>query len=611
MKKAILILLTLITVAVFAQDEELYFYCQNDYHSGHFSDMDAIRGSDHSGDTYHIRLYIHVLTKSDEPLRGQSIEDINRQLKYLYDTFDPYDIFFIWNGEIDYIDNATFFDDPYYEAFNIMNTNYHADGIDIYLADIEKGSPNFPGGMFGNYLDIGSSAFVIGGSFKGGHHGGEMIPSTWTKLIVHFMGHALFLWDTFHGTSPIQQDSTTCPELVDGSNAHDCGDYITDTPADPGIHWYSPSNNGEVDENCTYTNNPNDYFPDQDANGDYYQPDPTNFMSNTYPTCLGSFTPMQVKRMKNAIWYLDVLHQTIVQSKWVYVRTEDHCYVCDDHVSPKTFIVKTIDEASALSIIEASDNINAYIVNIDDNTSKVYVSNKYPDDPEGSQGYFVVGKGNSYPDYIKQHIWVGRPQAVPDQTVNGPDQVSPGDIVYYKIDDGNYRLKGIDNYLWEFPEPNESWTYFGGPPIDDPDTWNYSSFSKYVPHSTNSAGNQTGYVTVQGRNPCGLGSNGEHNFICVSNTDDPEGDTDCGQGITPILYYPNPANSLLEVDLSLQDYKVFDIVIYDDTQTVRYSGQSTNVVKSIDASGLPNGNYYLHIYDGDEQIFNAILVINH
>ncbi len=607
MKKIYFILFILFASTIFAQDENTY--CITNPDSSHIADLDAIRSDDHSSDIFHIKIYIHVLKDDRMPLMGQSIEDINRQLKYLYDTFDPYGIIFVWNGEIDYINDDIFFNDPYNEADNIMNTNNHSDGIDIYLADIERGGPS-AGGFFGKVDDIGGSALVIGGSFKGGHHGGENIPSTWTKLLLHEMGHVLFLFHTFHGTASNEQGSTTCPELVDGSNAYNCGDYITDTPADRGIQWYSPSNNGEVDENCNYIYNPNDSYPDQDANGDYYQPDPTNPMAYTYPTCIVEFTPEQVKRMKNAIWYLPVLHNTILL-KWSYLRTnENDCYVCQS----KSFTFYTSNDINNVNVMDNTDNINVTLNTIDDNSALVTVnSNLDPDDEEGSRGSFTVGISYYDPDsYATQPIWVGLPQAVPDQTVTGPDEVGAGDIVYYKVYDYYFRLEGIEVYVWEFPEPNEPWTHFGGPPIDDPDTWNYSYFSKYVPHSTNSAGDQTGYVTVQGRNPCGLGYNGGiNNIICVSNTDDPEGDTDCGSSIIPILYYPNPASSLLEVDLSLQDYKVFDIVIYDDTQTVRYSGQSTNVVKSIDASGLPDGTYYLHIYDGDEQIFNAILFINH
>ncbi|MGV6829827.1 MAG: hypothetical protein ACWA45_10585 [Flavobacteriales bacterium] len=614
MKKIIYILTILFASITFAQEEEeLSPFCSTSPVSTHQLDLDAIRGLDHSNDIFHLKIYVHVLKKSEAPHLGQSVEDVNRQLKYLYDTFDPLDIFFVWDGNIDYIDNKAFFDDPDYytdpDVFPngtepIFNTNNHTDGIDIYFFDVEKGIASPSGSMFGRADDIGGSAFIIGGSFKGRHYGGEMIPSTWTNLILHEMGHVLYLWHTHHGTAFFEQDDTTCPELVVGSNSTTCGDYITDTPADPGIRWFSPPI--EVDENCTYTNNPNDNIPDQDANDDYYQPDPTNPMAISYPTCYDTFTLGQKKRMKNAIWYLPVLRNAFA-NKWNYIRTNTlDCYVCD---LPKTFTFYTYNNESFFNVLDNTDNVSVSITPIDNTSATVTVTNLDPDADEGSSGSFKIGLNDE--NSASQPIWVGLPQAVPDETVNGPTEVNAGSYGYYKIDDGSLRLKGIDTYKWDFPEPNESWVFFGGPPPSDPTIWQYSYLSKYLPKNLSGYGDQTGIVTVRGNNPCGLGDNGDLNELCVTNLDDPEGDTCTPPIPQPIYYYPNPAGSLLEVDLSLQPYKIFDVVIYDENQTVRYSDQSENVIKTVDTFNLTNGTYYLHIYDGSDLILSAILIINH
>ena len=58
-----------------------------------------------------------------------------------------------------------------------------------------------------------------------------------SHIISHEMGHVLFLWHTHHGTYPEGGDPNQCMELVDGSNSTICGDYISDTPADPNIKW--------------------------------------------------------------------------------------------------------------------------------------------------------------------------------------------------------------------------------------------------------------------------------------------------------------------------------------------------------------------------------------
>ena len=608
MKKIIYILIVLISGTIFSQEEEQTF-CLTSPVSTHLTELDAIRGLDHSNDIFHLKIYVHVLRKQTEPKLGQSVEDVNRQLKYLYDTFDPLDIYFVWNGEIDYIENTTYYEDVSGNTNNIFNTNNHTDGIDIYFFDVEQGSSS---GGFGLADDIGGSALLVGGAYRGHKDGGEKTPLAWRNIISHEMGHVLYLFHTFHGTwvlqhegCPSEDGAGTCPELVDGSNGTTCGDYIADTPADPNIAWQV-----NYDTNCAYapTLDPTDCIPDTDENDQVFHPDTSNLMSYTYPTCLQGFTVGQKKRMKNAIWYLPVLHNTIL-TKWNYIRANgENCYVCN---TTKYFTYYTNNDASYFNVLDNTDNINVTITPIDNTSATVAVTNLNPNANEGSSGSFLIGHHIDDVDSVLQPIWVGLPQAVPDQTVNGLIEVSSGQFTQYKIDDGSLRLNGIDTYDWDFPEPNEPYVFWGGPPPNNPMIWEYSYFSKYVPKSGNSVGNQTGYVTVKGINPCGESDFGIDNDICVTNLDDPEGDTCTPPIPQPIYYYPNPSSSILEIDLSLQDYKVFDVVIYDENQTVRYSDQSTNVVKSIDTFNLTNGTYYLHIYDGSNLILSAILIINH
>jgi hypothetical protein len=599
MKKIIFLLVLLCTTAIFSQevDEEETAICLTPSTSTHLADLDAIRGLDHSNDIFHLKIYVHVLRKQAEPKLGQSTEDVNRQLKYLYDTFDPLDINFVWNGEIDYIENDTYYGDVGGNTFDIFNTNSHTDGIDIYFFDVEQGNAS---GGFGLTDDIGGSALLVGGAYRGHKDGGERTPLAWRNIISHEMGHVLFLWHTHHGT--FDEGGGGCPEYVNGTNATTCGDFIADTPADPGIFFTNFNS-------CNILEDPNNNIPDTDSNGDTYVPDTSNLMSYTYPTCMVGFTNNQKSRMKNAIWYLPVLHNTIL-TNWSYIRTNTlDCYICGE--IPKSFTFYSSYNANYTSIVlEKSTNIDVTITQIDNISSAVTVTNLNPNDDEGSKGYFIIGHINGI-DSVNQPIWVGLPQAVPDENVNGPIEVSSGQFKHYKIDDGSLRLNGIDAYDWDFPQPNEPYTFFGGPPPNNPTIWEYSYFSLYVPKSGNSVGNQTGYVTVRGLNPCGDGGYGEFNDVCVENVDDPEGDTCTPPIPQPIYYYPNPSSSILEIDLSLQDYKVFDVVIYDENQTVKYSDQSTNVVKTVDTFNLTNGTYYLHIYDGSDVILSAILIINH
>ena len=513
--------------------------------------------------------------------------------------------------EILTIYNDNFFNYPESNANNIIHTHNKQDCIDIYLYDDlifseEEG--------FGYANGIGESTELILGGYWVGD---QVIPLSKLKVISHEMGHVLFLWHTHHGTDPDDNsyDPNACAELVNPvtdpnedyeayleqvNNPHTCGDYIADTPADPNINTFANR------YSCVYEGG------GTDANGDTYQPDTGNLMSYTYPTCMTGFTNGQIKRMKNAYFYLPQLYNTHLDT-YTYIRdlTNNNCFVCSgDNLFQifSSYDLTNIDQENNNIIITSSDNIQTEIITSSGNSAMLNVTSLLDSNAvEGEPGYFsVVIDGNIV---ATQHIWVGKPQAVPDNVLTGNDFVSPNQSFTYGIGLEN-RLHGVDTYEWVFPEPNEEIDNYDYP---DYTTWQHLAWDKYYTITNGLAGNQTGWVTVYGKNPCGLGSNGD-NKICVQNSDDPEGDTECEDDDDPpptIIYYPNPASSLLEVDLSLQDYKVFDIVIYDDSQNVRYSGQSTNVVKSIDASGLPDGNYYLHIYDGDEQIFNAILVINH
>ncbi|MBZ0326130.1 MAG: zinc-dependent metalloprotease [Altibacter sp.] len=609
--------------------------CKTGGFSSHLPHLEAMRGLDHTNDIFYLKIYIHVLRKETEPKLGQSKEDINRQLKYLYDDFDPLGIHFVWDGNIDYIDNDEFFEDPDYysnpgEFPNgtepIFNTNNHSDGIDIYFFDIEEGNGGVIGGMFGRTDDIGGSAMILGGKFKGHHNGDEMIPSTWTKLISHEMGHILFLFHTFHGTTLDENensgDPNACPEIVNPitdpnhplyeqqvSNGWECGDYIPDTVANPGISWFALQYM-EVDENCEYEAipNPGDWISDYDINGDPFDPDPTNLMCYTYPTCYNGFTLGQKKRMKNAIWYLPVLNNTLLNS-YTYIRPNIDCFVCFENNTHLYEVYSSID--IGLLSVTSSPNVQTQIIATSGNSFTARVTSML-DENVGEPGYFNIV--NSLGTLATQSMWVGKPQAVPDASVNGPMEISGGQWgLHYKIIDGNLRLDGIDTYVWDYPQPNESHVFFGGLPPNNPIIWQYDYFSKYTPKSlSNGAGNDTGVVSVRGKNPCGVGSNGQFNELCVENLDDNDGEPDCSTPPGPIYYYPNPASSLLEVDLSLQEYQVYTVTIYDENQTVHYSDQSTNIVKTVDVAGLLNGTYYLHIYDDDATlILSAILIINH
>ncbi|MDR3350682.1 MAG: hypothetical protein LBN98_03395 [Prevotellaceae bacterium] len=184
-----------------------------------------------------------------------------------------------------YIDNDEYYTDVSSDAkyMALVNTNRQSDAINIYVLGRSTTSGNWIGRakMRSNYMVI---------------HGKYYNSST----VAHEMGHCLGLYHTHHGTDP--NDNGGCPELVNGNGQNRllCGDYISDTPADPNNWPYV---------GCAYTGT------GTDSHGDAYSPDPTNFMNYIDDIkCKNNFTSIQKTRMLSMITNEDVLNNTVLFS---------------------------------------------------------------------------------------------------------------------------------------------------------------------------------------------------------------------------------------------------------------------------------------------------------
>lgn len=281
-------------------------------------------------ENYELRIYVHVIRRSNGT-GGQSISDVNTALSFLDNDFNSHGIYFTWDGIIDYIDNNTYYSNP---TTSIYSINNHTDGIDVYLFDdasAEGGRANGVGE---------SSEFWVSGSFWEEPYG-SLVKS---HVISHEMGHVLFLWHTHHGTFDEGGDPNQCAELVDSSNSATCGDYITDTPADP--HLQFDVNYTTCSWNSSGT----------DANGDSYIPDEALIMSYTHPDCMSYFSEEQGDRMRTAIETLQFLQdvviscgETIVSNRTI--NSDETIEGCDIKVENVTI------QNNAHVIIDASNNV--------------------------------------------------------------------------------------------------------------------------------------------------------------------------------------------------------------------------------------------------------------
>ncbi|HAT64958.1 MAG TPA: hypothetical protein DCS66_10200 [Flavobacteriaceae bacterium] len=298
--------------------------------------------------------------------------------------------------------------------------------------------------------------------------------------------------------------------------------------------------------------------------------------------------------MKNALFSLPELQATKLQ-EYAYIRGKNIVCFSDNQF-------KLYSNNLSNLTIENSTNITLNTT-VTLSHIEITVSNNNPTADEGSAAW-IVAKRNGV-EIGRKNFWVGKPQAMLPNIIEGQTSVSQNDIEDYYIPSP---LEGATTYQWEFP---------GFPAIQQqpyvPNTsgWQYDYTTNFRNVLNSMVGACSGELFIYGINECGgelILDEGDGLNVTVSN---PNPSCPDPPQPAPIIYYPNPADSLLNVDLSLQEYNIFTVKVYSDAQIVVYEDQSTNVVKTIDTFNLVNGNYYLHIYDGVELIFNSILIINH
>lgn len=232
-------------------------------------------------DSYKIRIYFHIIRDSNGN-GGLSINEINSAKSFLDKDYISHGISFFWDNEIDFIDDNRLYRNANKSIFDINN---HSDGIDIYLFDRKN---NINAGL-ANGIGEETSFFISGQNLA------------ISSVMSHEMGHVLFLFHTHHGT--IQEGGgIQCRELVNGTNAKTCGDYIVDTPADPYLGF-------RVDEQCNWRKQGRLF----DKNNDAYTPNTRQIMAYTNIDCMSEISSDQAIRIKTAIETIPNLNKTIIQ----------------------------------------------------------------------------------------------------------------------------------------------------------------------------------------------------------------------------------------------------------------------------------------------------------
>jgi hypothetical protein len=248
-----------------------------------------------SNDPYHVRVYFHVLRKSNCTL-GATLQQVEESFQRLQTDFAPYGIVFVKKDcEVNEICDDYYYNSRIPDIIDELTDNFgHDNGVDIFIGKL------FNGGFGGMANGLG------GGLGVEGNNGPDYAFNS--AIITHEMGHCLGLFHTFHGseTTPF-----TC-ELVGFENDNN-GDFCADTKADADLGAFDT--NSPTEPNCVnppYVNitscgavifgNP---FIAVDNNGTPFVPDPSiinNYMSYYHVQCQNHFTACQERRMK---YFLD------------------------------------------------------------------------------------------------------------------------------------------------------------------------------------------------------------------------------------------------------------------------------------------------------------------
>jgi hypothetical protein len=214
-----------------------------------------------------VPVHIHLVRESNgnSNLTLQQIQTELDSVNYYYDNAG---LIFIECIAAEMIDDDSMYDYESSTDETYLLTNHHTPNVlNLYFANTVSMNSTYVCG-YAWYPGGPDAAFVSGTCATNG------------STLAHEIGHYMGLMHTHGGSSD---------ELVDGSNCSTEGDWICDTPADPGL-------SGLVDTACMYTGTA------LDANNQPYQPDVTNIMSYSRKVCRTSFSPMQYAMINATYW---------------------------------------------------------------------------------------------------------------------------------------------------------------------------------------------------------------------------------------------------------------------------------------------------------------------
>ncbi len=501
-----------------------------------------------------LNIFVHIVRSTNG--QGLNTSILSTILSNLNNSFTSSNIKFSLAGS-DYIDNDNFYGNLVGKENQLFGINIHTNAINIYVLGT---STNW--GAAGMAQSIPSTAYIVHGNYYN------------TSSLPHEMGHCLGLYHTHHGTvTETGGDINQCSELVNGSNSTTCGDYISDTRADPNV-WSSNS--------CNYSGTLTD------VNGQFYNPDPSNLMSYSYKPCRNLFTPLQSDRMNNFILNTQILQNVI------HYEISGSPRICNQD----TYTINNLPTGSTVNWSSIPSGVVTFQANGD---SVILTKN-------GSGGIITltaqITVNGTTSNLSKENISVGQPFMITEESTLGLKNIG-GDAYQIIAGSGNYKYTGklvVNDYYGI--AISYSWAKVGGSttlPI------NWSASNNSVSVYTKTSG-QMLRLSCTASNSCGSYTK---NFTFYS-------------GISPLLaIYPNPATTSVTVTLNEEaETSATSMITSTTTKSNNYDIQlwnSTSLVKTISTdqkitqvslNGLQRGIYYLHLIKNKEIIEKQILIVN-
>jgi Pregnancy-associated plasma protein-A len=270
-----------------------------------------------------MKMFIHICRNSDGSNQAMTVEQIEPEIQFTNSVYGNSQICFAIIG-YDYINNTAINTDSYAQLGGLF-AGYNEPGVfDVFVVAA------IPDGFFGFAPTIPAEYMVT-----------KIDGFGLRRTFIHEMGHALGLDHTFRG---YPSDAGGCRELVNGSNSTTCGDFITDTPADPdGLVGASSSG-------CTYNGTA------RDANNQLFNPITTNYLS--YWANAGcnrsTFTSGQYSRMQTTIDNNPTLTSFLAP-------TTKNIFNLNQSVGKlKEAAIASLNVATPILPVVLSGNVNAY-----------------------------------------------------------------------------------------------------------------------------------------------------------------------------------------------------------------------------------------------------------